>query len=84
MLHKGHRKFVAATEPSVYWRSVVGIVDDVIAERGGELIDVEVGDFDSDVLRDGILDTKASGLFLLVGLPDPVVGLVEAMRADSR
>lgn len=84
LVNAGHRRISVVTEPSVYWQSGVRILGDVMAEYGGELLEIEMSEADPEVLRNSIVDARATALLLLVGFPDPAVQLVEWVRSDPR
>jgi ABC-type branched-subunit amino acid transport system substrate-binding protein len=79
LLNAGHRRIAVAAQPSVYWTSGTRILRDHLAERGGTVIDIDPTD-----VCDGLVDSRATALLLLVGFPEPAVSIVNAVRRDHR
>jgi ABC-type branched-subunit amino acid transport system substrate-binding protein len=84
LLAAGHSRIAVATEPSVYWSSGAGILRDYLSPRGCTVTELDVRALDPTALCDGLLDSRASALLLLVGYPEPAVSIVKSVRHDQR
>lgn len=84
LLGTGHRRIAVATQPSVYWASGTRILRDHLAARGGTLLELDTNTLSPEALCEALADQGATALLLLVGLPEPAVPIVRAVRADRR
>jgi ABC-type branched-subunit amino acid transport system substrate-binding protein len=79
LLGAGHSRIAAAAEPSVYWGAGVRVLRDHLAPRGGTVVELDL-----QAVCDGLVDSRATALLLLVGNPEPAVSIVRAVRGDRR
>ena len=82
LLAAGHRRIAVAAQASVYWESGTRILREYLAPRGGAVIALDT--LDPAALCDELVDTGATALLLLVGIPEPAVSIVSAVRRDPR
>ncbi|WP_409055430.1 ABC transporter substrate-binding protein [Streptomyces sp. SYP-A7185] len=80
----GHHRIAVATQPSVYWASGTRILREHLAPHGGSVRELDMSALTPDAVCDALLDTGATALLLLAGIPDPVVPIVRAVRRDKR
>ncbi|MFF1817403.1 ABC transporter substrate-binding protein [Kribbella sp. NPDC058245] len=71
----GHQRIAVVTQPSVYWAAGVGI----LREHLGSVVEVDAAN-----VCDGLLNSGATALLLLVGTPEPALSIVESVRRDPR
>jgi ABC-type branched-subunit amino acid transport system substrate-binding protein len=84
LLAAGHDRIAVAAEPSVYWASGTRILRDHLAARGGTVVELDARALDPTALCDGVVDSGATALLLLVGHPEPAVSIVRSARRDRR
>ncbi|MBS2537309.1 ABC transporter substrate-binding protein [Catenulispora sp. NF23] len=84
LLKAGHTRIAVATQPTVYWASGTRILREHLAARGGTLIELDMSTLDAAAVCDALADHRATALLLLVGIPEPAVPIVQAVRADPR
>ncbi|MGW5866702.1 ABC transporter substrate-binding protein [Streptomyces sp. NPDC055239] len=84
LLDAGHSRIAVATQPSVYWASGTRILRDHLAPRGGTVTELDTSALRPTAVCDELVASGASALLLLVGLPDPAVPIVKAVRGDKR
>lgn len=84
LLGAGHSRIAVAAQPSVYWASGTRILRDYLAERGGNVIELDMSALTSTAVCDELVDHRATALLLLVGHPDPAVSIVRSVRRDQR
>ncbi|MFF1692174.1 ABC transporter substrate-binding protein [Streptomyces sp. NPDC058257] len=84
LLDAGHSRIAVATQPSVYWASGTRILRDHLAPRGGTVVELDTSALGPTAVCDELVASGASALLLLVGLPDPAVPIVKAVRGDKR
>ncbi|MER5867354.1 ABC transporter substrate-binding protein [Kitasatospora sp. NPDC002040] len=84
LLGAGHRRIAVAAQPSVYWAAGTGILRDHLAPRGGTLIELDAAALTPADLVEELAAQHATALLLLVGLPEPAVPIVRAVRRDPR
>jgi ABC-type branched-subunit amino acid transport system substrate-binding protein len=84
LLGAGHSRIAVATEPSVYWASGACILRDYLAPRGGTVIELDARTLAPRAVCDELVDSRATALLLLVGIPEPAVSIVKAVRRDQR
>jgi ABC-type branched-subunit amino acid transport system substrate-binding protein len=84
LLGAGHRRIAVAAEPSVYWESGTGILRDHLSPAGGSITGLGLREHTAVTLCDELAVSGATAVLLLAGYPDPVVPLVQAIRADGR
>ncbi len=68
----------------MYWASGVRILRDHLASRGGTVIELDARTLAPTAVCDELVDKRATALLLLVGLPEPAVSIVKAVRRDQR
>lgn len=78
LLSAGHSRIAIAAQPSVYWASGARI----LREHLGTVIEVDMST--PTTVCDELLDNRATALLLLVGIPEPAVPIVKAVRGDQR
>jgi ABC-type branched-subunit amino acid transport system substrate-binding protein len=79
LLDAGHRRVAVAAAPSAYWEAGTRILRDHLATRGGTVIELA-----PTAVCDGLVESSATALLLLVGHPEPAVSIVRAVRRDRR
>ncbi|MFC8507324.1 ABC transporter substrate-binding protein [Streptomyces sp. NPDC057411] len=84
LLAAGRRRIAVATQPSVYWASGTRLLREHLAPHGGTVLELDAGALSPDAVCDTLVDHGAQALLLLVGQPEPAVGLVRAVRGDRR
>lgn len=70
----GHSRIAVVTQPSVYWAAGTRI----LRER------LDVVELQPDDITDGLVESRATALLLLVGAPEPSASIVAAVRDDPR
>ncbi|MFI7065585.1 ABC transporter substrate-binding protein [Kribbella sp. NPDC050124] len=83
LLSAGHTRIAVATQPSVYWATGTRILRDHLAANGGTVTELDMTALTPEDVCDEIAD-RATALLLLVGIPDPAVPIVKAVRSDPR
>ncbi|MGI5128252.1 ABC transporter substrate-binding protein [Pseudonocardia sp. CA-107938] len=71
----GHDRVAIVAQPSVYWASGTRILREHLEA---------VVELDPAAVCDGLVDSGATALLLLVGYPEPAVPIVRAVRSDPR
>jgi hypothetical protein len=71
----GHRRVAVTAQPSVYWARGTSI----LREHLDEVIEV-----DPTTARQVLVDSGATALILLVGIPEPAAEIIQAVRGDQR
>lgn len=84
LLAAGHRRIAVAAQASVYWASGTRVLREYLAPRGGSVVEFDMGALSPAALCDGLHDSRATAVLLLLGHPDPVVSVVSAVRRDPR
>ncbi|MFE0650407.1 ABC transporter substrate-binding protein [Streptomyces sp. NPDC059534] len=84
LLGAGRHRIAVATQPSVYWATGTRLLRDHLAPHGGTVVELDAGALTPEALCDALVDHGATALLLLVGMPEPAVPLVRAVRADRR
>nr|WP_042179469.1 ABC transporter substrate-binding protein [Kibdelosporangium sp. MJ126-NF4]CEL13837.1 High-affinity leucine-specific transport system, periplasmic binding protein LivK (TC 3.A.1.4.1) [Kibdelosporangium sp. MJ126-NF4]CTQ88205.1 High-affinity leucine-specific transport system, periplasmic binding protein LivK (TC 3.A.1.4.1) [Kibdelosporangium sp. MJ126-NF4] len=84
LLGAGHRRIAVAAQSSVYWASGTRVLREYLASRGGTIIGLDMGTLDAVAVCDELVDHRATALLLLVGIPEPAVSIVKAVRRDPR
>ena len=84
LLGAGHGRIAVAAEPSVYWASGTRILRDRLSPAGGSIIELNPHEHTIVTLCDELAGSGATAVLLLAGYPDPVLPLVQAIRADQR
>ncbi len=82
LLGAGHRRVAVVTQPSVYWAAGTRILRDHLAARGATLVELDAAE--PAAVCDEVVAHGVTALLLLVGLPEPAVGIVQAVRRDLR
>ncbi|KAJ5605192.1 periplasmic binding protein-like I [Penicillium lagena] len=87
LLAAGHNNIAIAADPtSVYWASGCRILREYLALRGGAVIEFDIRSLNPTAICDELVRPggHATALLLLVGLPEPAVAIVKAVRRDQR
>lgn len=84
LLDAGHRHVAVAAEPSIYWASGTRILRDRITQSGGVTSELDARALAPALLCDALVAGRATALLLLVGVPEPAVPIVKAVRNDPR
>ncbi|MGV9270698.1 ABC transporter substrate-binding protein [Kitasatospora sp. NPDC003701] len=84
LLGAGHSRIAVAAQPSVYWASGARILRDHLAPRGGTVVELDMGALTPAAVCDELVHNRATALLLLVGIPEPAVSIVKAVRRDRR
>lgn len=84
LLSAGHTRIAVATQPSVYWATGTRILQDYLASHGGTVVELDMAALTPAEVCDEIVANQATALLLLVGIPDPAVPIVKAVRGDQR
>jgi ABC-type branched-subunit amino acid transport system substrate-binding protein len=84
LLSAGHRRIAVAAEPSAYWASGTRILRAHLSPRGGIVTELDLRTLSPITVCDESAAHGATAVLLLAGYPDPVVPLVQAIRADRR
>ncbi|MEV0289333.1 ABC transporter substrate-binding protein [Kribbella sp. NPDC050820] len=84
LLSAGHTRIAVATQPSVYWATGTRILQDYVASHGGAVIALDITTLTPTDVCDELVANQATALLLLVGIPDPAVPIVKAVRGDQR
>ncbi|MFI5766247.1 ABC transporter substrate-binding protein [Streptomyces sp. NPDC051563] len=84
LLGAGHRRVAVVVQPSVYWASGTRILRECFAARGGDVVEVGVGEGSAGELCDRLVEEGSTALLLLVGYPEPAAAVVRAVRGDRR
>ncbi|ALG10130.1 ABC transporter substrate-binding protein [Kibdelosporangium phytohabitans] len=84
LLAAGHRRIAVATQPSVYWASGTRILREYLDSRGGTVVELDMGAHSPAAVCDELVSNRATALLLLVGIPEPAVPIVQAVRGDQR
>lgn len=84
LLSAGHTRIAVATQPSVYWATGTRILQDHLASHGGTVIALDMTTLTPAEVCDELVANQATALLLLVGIPDPAVPIVKAVRGDQR
>ncbi|MFD3521183.1 ABC transporter substrate-binding protein [Streptomyces sp. NPDC058653] len=84
LLAEGHSRVAVAVEPSLYWATGTRILRDRLAAHGGGVVELDARALSPEPLCDGLVDSRATALLLLVGQPEPAVPIVTSVRRDPR
>jgi ABC-type branched-subunit amino acid transport system substrate-binding protein len=84
LLGAGHLHIAVVADPSVYWASGTRILRDCLALRGGTVVELDMRSLGLESLCAELVDSRATALLLLVGLPEPAVSIVRSVRRDQR
>ncbi len=84
LLGAGHRHIAVAAAPSVYWASGTRILREHLASRDSSVVELDMSALTPAEACDGLVAQQATALLLLVGVPEPAVPIVEAVRRDPR
>ncbi|MFF9914162.1 ABC transporter substrate-binding protein [Streptomyces sp. NPDC013457] len=84
LLGAGHSRIAVAAEPSVYWASGAHVLRDHLAPRGGTVVELDARALAPAAVCDRLVEHRATALLLLVGIPEPAVPIVRAVRRDAR
>lgn len=84
LLDAGHRRVVAACQPSVYWSTGVHLLRERFGSRGGTVVELDLHSMPSPAVCDAVVSERASALLLLAGHPEPAVSIVRTVRHDRR
>jgi ABC-type branched-subunit amino acid transport system substrate-binding protein len=87
LLAAGHNSIAIAADPtSIYWTSGGRILREHLAPRGGTIIEFDIRALTPIAICDELVRRggQVTALLLLVGLPEPAVAIVRAVRRDQR
>ncbi|NUP53934.1 MAG: ABC transporter substrate-binding protein [Catenulispora sp.] len=84
LLAAGRRRIAVAIAPSVYWASGTRVLREYLAPRGGSVVELDMRELTPAAVCDRLVETGASALLLLAGIPEPAVPVVKAVRGDER
>ncbi|MBM7789314.1 ABC transporter substrate-binding protein [Tenggerimyces flavus] len=84
LLSKGHTRIAVASQPSIYWTAGTRILRDHLAQSGGTVIELDVNMLGPEGVCDEVVAQRTTALLLLVGIPEPAVSIVKAVRRDER
>jgi ABC-type branched-subunit amino acid transport system substrate-binding protein len=84
LLGAGHRRIAVAAQTSVYWASGTRVLRDYLAPRGGTVIELDMSALTPAAVCEQLVEQRATALLLLVGIPEPAVSIVKAVRHDPR
>lgn len=84
LLGEGHRRIAVACQPSAYWTAGTRILRDYLAPRDGRVIELDVNMLGPKGVCDELVFQRSTALLLLVGIPEPAVPIVQAVRKDER
>ena len=84
LLDAGHSQIAIAAQSSVYWTSGTRILRERLGARGGTVIELDLGALSPAAVCDALAGNGATALLLLVGIPEPAVSIVQAVRRDPR
>ena len=84
LLDAGHRHVALAVGPGPYWSSGARILQCRLEQAGGGIVRLDASAMAPPAIRDALVRSGATALLLLVGMPDPAVAIVGAVRRDPR
>ncbi|KAK2755710.1 hypothetical protein FQN54_005860 [Arachnomyces sp. PD_36] len=87
LLAEGHSNIAIAMDPSsIYWASGSRILQENFAPRGGTAVEFDVRTLTPTAICDELAGqgNRATAILLLVGVPEPAVEIVRAVRRDQR
>ncbi|HJR72624.1 MAG TPA: ABC transporter substrate-binding protein [Luteimonas sp.] len=84
LLGAGHRRIAVAAAPSVYWASGTSILHEHLAPHGGSVVELDMSALTPADVCDELIAHRVTALLLLVGVPEPAVPIVKAIRGDAR
>lgn len=87
LLEKGHTDIAIAIDPtSIYWQSGSRILRERLTLHGGSAIELNVRTLTPAALCDELVQrgNQATALILLLGLPEPTISIVKAVRSDQQ
>jgi len=83
LIRSGHRRIAVVTTPSSYWAKGIEIVRQSASINGASVTEIAVGDLTAMRVAKAVAAERPSIVLLLVGMPDPVVSIVRAIRSSS-
>ena len=84
LLAAGHKHIALAVHPDEYWSSGAAVVEARFREGGALCTRIDVTDLSGPAVADRLAEMNAGALLLLVGYPEPLAGIVRAVRSDGR
>jgi ABC-type branched-subunit amino acid transport system substrate-binding protein len=84
LLAGGNSRIAVATQPSIYWATGTGILQEHFAEHGGTVVELDANALTPAALCDALVASRTTALLLLVGHPEPAISIVKAVRHDQR
>jgi ABC-type branched-subunit amino acid transport system substrate-binding protein len=85
LLGAGHRRVALAITPDEYWSSGAAVLEARCREDGASCTRIDVTGLSGRAVADRLAEINAVGaLMLLVPYPEPLAGIVRAVRSDGR
>lgn len=87
ILQEGHQNIAIAIDPtSIYWQSGSRVLQECFTAGGGSTIELKVRTLTPAAFCGEIVNqrNRATVLILLVGLPEPIIPIIKAVRGDQR
>lgn len=85
LLAAGHRRVAFAIAPDEYWSSGAAVIEARLGEEDALCASIDVTDLSAQEVVDRLAEIDDVGaLLLLVPYPDPLAGIVRAVRSDGR
>ena len=85
LLAGGHEDVALAITPDEYWSAGAGVLEARLREGGARCTPIDVTGVSGSAVADQLAEMNAVGaLLLLVGYPEPLAGIVRAVRSDGR
>lgn len=84
LLREGHTTIAVASIPSIYWTSGISILRDYYDSRGGSVIEFNVPTIEFANMCNDLVNSGATALLLLVGMPEPAYSIIKTIRQDKR
>lgn len=84
LLSQGCDRLALAVGPGLYWASGAEILRDHVTAAGGSVVHVDMASASVTALLDEVRRSQVHALLLLVGYPEPAVGIVKGLRQDRR
>jgi ABC-type branched-subunit amino acid transport system substrate-binding protein len=84
LLDAGHKHVALALHPDEYWSSGAAVLEAHLRQGGGLCTRIDVTNLSDHAVVDRLVEMNARTLLLLVGYPEPLAGIVKAVRSDNR
>jgi ABC-type branched-subunit amino acid transport system substrate-binding protein len=85
LLAAGHEHVALAVHPDEYWSSGAAVLEARFREGGARCTRIDVTNLSGPAVADRVGEMNGVGtLLLLVGYPEPLAGIVRAVRSDCR